>query len=464
MLTAVVFKSEIHEVRECLLHLDPIITTVEWRLDALHHISLEEIKAVCQSTHIPMILTLRNSRDGGLFKKSETERQQLLFELSYCGCDYIDIEDHVPSLLINKISRLSQPPKIIRSYHNFEYTPDNLDSIYEKMFHESISFYKMVTTARSSLDGFRLLTFSKQHANLSAHCMGEKGLFTRILALACETPFIYASLDRQTHMEHMLTISDFIQYGINRVSSNPDLYALIGDPIRHSPGTRFHNQAFKEGQRNAIYLAITIQTHELTEFHQYTTNFNFCGLSITIPLKNAAAKFYSARKKAINTVSFKHQIRYANTDGHGAIRAIESKTSLSQANILIIGTGGTAAGLISALQEHSCNITVLTRNQKTANSKLSEFDITILEDLQSVDHIDIIISTTPPSAYNTGSLLETLKPFITPYTTVMDVNYRPVMTPLLTMAKESQATIISGMDMFYEQAHLQQSFWQHNFT
>mgnify|MGYP003951999397 CR=1 FL=1 len=462
MLTAVLFEKQYEKIVEQLETLDPIISVIEWRVDALAVIELDTVREICSKSPRPMILTLRNTADGGLYNAHESNRHRMLVQLSQCGADYIDIEDHVPVEIIDRIHHHDKAPQIIRSYHNFQQTPKHLLAIYTQMQHPRVSHYKMVTSARSSLDSLRLLASSKQHLKLSAHCMQADGIFSRVLAATCHTRFIYASLDDNSPLTHMLNVNDFKQYRIEKINSDTAVYALIGDPVKHSPGADYHNRAFEKKRLNALYIKVRLQENELDDFLAYCAVFNIRGLSVTMPLKNAIAKRLLGHDTAVNTVSLDSRISTTNTDGVGAINAIKEKTPLENKRILIIGSGGTAYGIISTLQQHPCQITVLSRNSETATQRLKDFNLDIREKITNLGHIDILISTTPPSAYADKTLLENIAPLINNKTTVMDVNYRPEITPLLALAITRHATIIKGMSMFIQQAQCQQTFWREN--
>lgn len=460
MLTAVIYHQTVEQVESSIAECDDAISVIEWRLDALSKIDINIIKTVCELTKKPIILTLRCTRDGGEFSGSEAQRRALLLQLAQCGADFIDIEHHVDTNFIDKVMKTQTKTKMIRSYHNFEKTPANIESIFYELQHAGVSQYKMATTPLSSLDGLRLLQLSKRHRNLSAHCMGEDGVFTRILAAACDTPFLYATLEHNPHLPTVLTVQQWRQYRFSVINNATPFYALVGNPVSHSPGHLFHNAEFEKNNSPAVYLKIKLDKSEFTQFLNMTKIFNLRGLSITIPLKQVAAKHVSADLRAINTLSSNNSRQYANTDGPGAVKAIETATNIKGTHILFLGAGGTACGIINELKQKECKISVLARDVKKAQFSLRLMSVEIYNTPENIENVDIIVGTVPPGAYKKPEYLASIKPLISAHTTVMDVNYYPEITPLLKLALSNNAKIIKGTDMFREQAALQQAFWR----
>ena len=123
--------------------------------------------------------------------------------------------------------------------------------------------------------------------------------------------------------------------------------------------------------RNGVYLKIPIQKRELPEFFKYTSKLGFFrGLSVTMPLKEDVLVCLDEVDPqaqsigAVNTVVFEdgHSIGY-NTDGIGAIKALEEKISLFQKKIVVIGSGGSAKAIVYALIQKLSQVMILNRTE-----------------------------------------------------------------------------------------------------
>ena len=99
------------------------ISLVELRVDMLKNPM--SAKGFPDRTDLPVILTIRRPRDGGMFQGTEEERKSLLRELSESSFSYVDIEADLnfPSL---EYSLMARGVDIIRSIHDFDGIPKDL--------------------------------------------------------------------------------------------------------------------------------------------------------------------------------------------------------------------------------------------------------------------------------------------------------------------------------------------------
>ncbi|MCP8315932.1 MAG: type I 3-dehydroquinate dehydratase [archaeon] len=171
---------------------------VEIRVDYLAQINFSLIKEAIKEHINRCILTCRAKREGGEFKGSEEERQEVLLNLSKLRPAYMDIElslaQSKPEIL-NLIK--SSGTSIILSWHKFEDTPSLqfLKSTLDKAKPLG-EIVKIVTMAKDFSDNISILNLYKYSKpnQLVAFCMGEKGQISRILCPIFGSPFTYASL------------------------------------------------------------------------------------------------------------------------------------------------------------------------------------------------------------------------------------------------------------------------------
>jgi shikimate dehydrogenase len=166
---------------------------------------------------------------------------------------------------------------------------------------------------------------------------------------------------------------------------------------------------------------------------------------------------------AVNTIKFGEEIRGYNTDGLGAIRAIEEFKAVQDQKIVILGAGGASraitfqAILSGAGQVIIANRTIdkalnLTENLKD-NLNADVMAIGLGEDLKKeLEDSDILINTTPIGMYPNINQ----KPLVTSdmmheRLIVNDVIYNPLETGLLKEAHKTGAKTISGIKMLIYQ-------------
>ncbi len=328
------YLSAYQEIREAALTAEMI----ELRLDYLLHLDFSEIKRLREECKVAVIITLRSNKEGGHYKGSEKTRLKMLLKLAALNPDYLDIEHHVSKPFIKAIANKHPTIGIIISYHNFTNMPKNLNKIYKALQRHKAHYYKIAATAKSSLDALRLLCFSKsKNPNLIAVSMGSIGQFGRIIAHHMGSPITYAILSEEKKTAPgQLTIEELTkQY---RYSSFNSIYALIGDPIDLSISHITHNQTFEKLGLFAVYIKIALKENEIKTFLTYVKKLPFKGLSVTMPLKEAIIPYLDEIDDeakaigAINTLVIQnHKIIGFNTDGKGALDAIQQSFNLETA-------------------------------------------------------------------------------------------------------------------------------------
>ena len=150
-----------------------------------------------------------------------------------------------------------------------------------------------------------------------------------------------------------------------------------------------------------------------------------------------------------------------NTDGKACVMLLQKHTQLRQKNILIIGAGGTASGIIEALSEYNLNVFIYNRTIDNATRLAKTFNCSTVTHLEKCDlQFDIIISTVPPEAYQQSTIIQHLNNNLRKSSILMDVNYHNDEPPLKQLAHLRHATFIHGKALFKQQAYLQQEYWQ----
>lgn len=404
---------------------------------------------------LPMIFTLRPLSQGGHYLKDEESRLQELERLMQAKPGYVDLEYTIPIDSIKELQKKFPEVKIILSYHNFDYTPDDLSGVLASLKQKPADLYKIATMANSTIDALRMLNFTKKTgAKVIGLCMGECGVITRIL-----NHFTYASIDNQyaSKLSQLSLDTLTLDYRYKSLNSETDIYGLIGNPVDKSPSHTTHNKVFEFYNLNAVYIKMNIQPQELWAFFKEIKSLNFKGLSVTMPLKEAVMPYLDELDSkahsisAVNTIVFKHKKLIGhNTDCTGALLAIEEKTAVKSKNILIIGAGGSAKAIAFELLLRGANVTILNRNIEKAMSLASVLNCAggSLDDIKT--HYDILINCTPDEMpINTSYVIEG--------SYVMDIKIHP--TVLQNIAQGKNCSIIFGYDMFVYQAIEQFKLW-----
>ena len=174
---------------------------VEIRFDHIIYRDIDHALKMTSKIKNTAIFTLRSKEEGGFFEGSHKERISLLEKIALARPMLLDIEMSTlkKERGIRKFLSENKVPILVSS-HDFKKTssPSTLLKKFEVMRNYS-NYVKMVTTARSIEDNFKLLSLYDYNddTRLIAFAMGEHGTLSRILCnLHGNSPFTYASLDK----------------------------------------------------------------------------------------------------------------------------------------------------------------------------------------------------------------------------------------------------------------------------
>ncbi|MFH0868171.1 MAG: shikimate dehydrogenase [Candidatus Woesearchaeota archaeon] len=437
-----------------------IADIVELRID---YISNFDLKKLIEASKKPVIITNRRKIDGGKFEGSEEERLAALKQAIDLGADYIDIEIDSD---YNKVIRNKKNSKIIVSYHNFNETPNNINDVYNKLKSANADIIKIAATANKLSDNLKIIELIKNSEKpIIGLCMGPLGEISRILAPLYGSFLAFASLEKdkesapgQIPAETLKTI-----YRINDIKPGFKVYGGIGNPINESKGHIIHNSMFKKNKLNSIYL--NFQVDDLEEFIKNFSS-SLSGFSVTMPHKQKIIEYLdkidpiAEKIGAVNTaVNNNGKLTGYNTDITGAIKAIEVKTKIKNKNVTILGAGGAARAIAVGIIEKGGKLTVLNRTVEKAEKLSKEFNCNFgsLQDFEKIK-TDILINTTSvgmhPNINETPVNTKNVKNIV-----VFDAIYNPEKTKLLQEAERNNCVIISGIEMFINQAAEQFKLW-----
>lgn len=442
---------------------------VELRLDFFQSLDLEALKALRSHFPIPMIFTLRSSIQGGGYTDSEENRRTAIGCLIELKPEFFDLEYDLPFHFIEKIYSQFPEIKLILSYHNFEETPKDLERIYQKMRETPAFYYKIAVASKNCLETLQLICWAKKsQPHLIAISMGEHGQLSRILAPMLGYPITYASLEEdQISAPGQLSAKTLVdRYHHRSLNTRTALYGLIGDPVGLSVSDETHNSFIAFHGIDAVYVKIQVKAEELSHFLQLAKHLPFRGLSVTMPLKEKILPLLdeidpiAEEIGAVNTLLFRDgKIAGFNTDGMGALNAIERHDQVKDKRIVLIGSGGAAKAIAYEAHQRGGLLTILNRDANKAHHIAAPFKGLgkSLDEMKTCaqDGYEILINCTPvPMPIALENIL--------PNALVMDIKTKPKETAFLKHAMEKGCRIIYGYRMFVEQALGQFSLWFNN--
>ena len=442
-----------------------IADLIELRLDYLEE--PPEIETLLEDRPLPVIVTNRPVREGGLWEGDETGRVALLREAVSLGAEYVDIEHDAVGRL-----RESLGSRVIVSYHNWGETPDNLQEIARMLVGAGGNIIKIATLANSACDNFRLCQLaSTTGVPTIVVGMGRYGAASRIIGRKFGSYLTFGALSRElASAPGQLTAAELVNvYNYRSINRETAVYGVVGMPIGHSISPRIHNAAFKALSINAVY--VPFEVNDFDSFARGCKCLDPVGFSVTIPHKEAAFRLaskmdpVSERIGAINTLRFDNGTWHGtNTDAAAALDAVlhamPEGESLMGKRVLLLGAGGAARALAYGFASEKAHVTIANRTHERALKLAEEIgcDVVKWEDRTGVDY-DIVANSTSlgmyPAVETTPFPAEALKPG----KIVFDAVYNPRLTRLVEEAQAEDCTVVDGLEMFVRQAAAQFAFW-----
>lgn len=427
----------------------------EIRLDCFERGDLKRLSELPRE--LPLIFTFRKKTHGGACELEEAKRLELFAKCLKANPEYCDIETDTELSFFEDVKKTHPKIKIIGSFHDLEKMPP-LEETLDRMRKPLVAHYKLAVLAQSASDALKLLLFAKDHDNLTCIGLGEHGTITRILGPLFGSEFCYAPLEKDDALFGQVPLFDLHEiYRFRTLSPKTRIYGLIGHPIEKSVGHLFHNKSFP---KDAVYVKIDLDVPELPLFFSLIRKLPFSGLSITMPLKELLGKFLTSVEPdaavigSINTLKIEEEHWHGfNTDGKGALNALEGRCKVKGKHVVVLGAGGSARAIVYEAIRKGAKVTVLNRTEARREALAKEFgcDAAGLEELGNLS-FDILINSIPTDLFFDAKELP-------PKAIVMDIVYWEKETPLLKLGRERGCTCIGGMKMFEEQALLQQKIW-----
>jgi len=415
-----------------------------------------------------ILATCRRHQNHGKFNGSIEDQIRILNGAVDAGARAVDIEIESAENVLARLEGFRGRTRLILSYHNYDGTPA-LEPVLRRMQRIPADAYKIVTTARKPSDNSRVLGLAKSHLRtpLVVLAMGESGFPTRVLATAWGGIFTYAAPNASegTASGQVSARSMRHLYRVEKFSRAAKVYGVIAEPVRHSISPAVHNRAFQSHRLDAVYLPFLVQPSQLKDFFILADALPIAGFSVTIPHKQKILRYLDVvdplarRIGAVNTVWKKAgKWRGTNTDAEAVTVPLARKLRLSKSSILLVGNGGAARSAAYALKESGAKVSVVGRNPDRVRSLAKACGAeSLMREQLTGRKFDAVVHATPLGMF--PRIEGCFFPDAIPAELVFDMVYNPIETALLRRATEQGLAVISGLQMFLEQAARQFEIW-----
>jgi len=440
---------------------------VELRLDYLPREI--DLRKLLDGRPCPVVVTCRRGCDGGRFRGGEAERLALLRMAIALGADYVDLEEDVAA----GIPRSGQSRRIV-SHHDFQGTPDDLESIHRRMAGLDADLLKIVTLATHTHDNLRILKLVRAaEIPTIGFCMGDIGTASRILAGRFGSPWSYAADEPQNAVAPgQVSFQQMTElYRYDAIGPQTEVYGVIADPVGHSLSPLIHNAAFQLRGLDKVYVPLRVPPADLPQFMDDAAELGLRGLSVTIPHKEAILPKLGQAEAAVGGIGAANTAIYDgrqwlgyNTDYQAAMGSLEDAmggphdgvSPVKDRTALVLGSGGVGKAIAYGLALRQARVVLCDGLNARAEQLAGRLACRWVpwDDRHTVA-ADVVINATPLGMHPKVDQSPLDETSLGAGAVVFDAVYNPEETMLLRAARRRGCKVVSGVDMFVRQACLQ---------
>ncbi|WP_405307975.1 shikimate dehydrogenase [Methanobrevibacter sp.] len=261
-----------------------------------------------------------------------------------------------------------------------------------------------------------------------------------------------------------------------KIKGSTNIVGLIGHPVEHSFSPPMHNAAFDALNMDYAYVAFDVNPNDLKSAIEGAESLNIKGFNVTIPHKVDVMQYLDELDEvarligAVNTIDFKNLKGY-NTDGIGAVKAIEEVTSIKNKNVVVAGAGGASRAISFYIAKYGAeSLTILNRNEAKAESLASDVsDSGLIGEVASdsinaignyMESADVLIDATPLGMHpNINDEPIVKADMMDEDLVVFDAVYNPNETVLIKEAIKANAKPVYGIKMLLYQGAESFKIW-----
>ncbi|MDR0551649.1 MAG: type I 3-dehydroquinate dehydratase [Spirochaetaceae bacterium] len=432
---------------------------------------------------MPVILTVRRKRDGGVFEGEESARLVLIANaISYAEADrrmnfaYIDIEEDIEVPSIEEAAR-AFGTRIIRSIHA-ESTPEDPSAIIAKaksLLHFGDEIIKLAAPAHNLNDVAAMFNAASELRGIDKLLisMGSAGMCTRILACKFGSLWTFASAKDAPVSPGQLDPETLCKlYRFRDININTDVYGILGFPLKVTASPPFFNPIFSREKMNAVYLPFP--SEDAAAFFRLADALNIKGVSVTVPHKQSVMPYLAGMSANVkNLGACNTMIRTeAGWDGHNtdilgfsdSILNFMKRKSFRGIKATVIGAGGAARAVVYQIWRGGGKAFVVNRSRSRAEELADRYGFMAggLDEnsTRTIKKFSRLIINTTSVGMGIGCKDDPLFMYKFQGTeVVMDLIYVPEQTALLARAAAAGCPVLNGYDMLIRQAKYQYKYF-----
>jgi shikimate dehydrogenase len=244
---------------------------------------------------------------------------------------------------------------------------------------------------------------------------------------------------------------------------------VLGWPLDHTLSPVIHNAAFRSLGLDWSYYAWPVPPEHLGDAVRGLRALGAAGANVTMPHKESVIEHLddlegdAAATRAVNTIqNLAGRLIGHNTDvsGFHDLLVQDIGFDISGASALVVGAGGAARAVVKALVDGGASVVVAARRPESAEQlrDVGEVEVVALDDVVSAaEKVVLIVNATPVGMAGEEDPLPTVG--FRSDQTVVDLVYRPPLTPLVERARAAGADAWGGLGMLVHQAAASFRIW-----
>ena len=243
-----------------------------------------------------------------------------------------------------------------------------------------------------------------------------------------------------------------------RITGAVKVAGIVGNPVAHSLSPVIHNAWIEAAGMDASYVAFSPKDPAGFEALVAAGRAGLLsGVNVTAPFKEQAyalsdtASETARSSGSANILVFRDgQVAADSADGFGLLWALETQApalSLKGSAVVMLGAGGAARAAAATLAGAGAEVRIVNRTRDRAEALAADLGgtVTVAVGSAAFDGAALIVNalTVRPEIDLTR---------LSPDTVVMDMTYKPVVTPFLAEARAAGLTPVDGLAMLIGQA------------
>ncbi len=464
-LTAPTLAENLAQVRRC----HGLVDMVELRVDLLHPSQWAGIARFALECPLPALCTIRRRRDGGSWPAPETTRRKLLRKAAAAAYRYLDLEADLPT---GAVALPRRGPRVIRSLHDLEATPANLEGLLRGLARSAREIPKLAVTPHGVADLGRIVAAARAvPAPRIVLGMGDYGLPSRLLAARLGSWLTFTSVS-SAGLSHAAPgqLDPFTmqhRYRFHSLGADTPVFGLIGNPVAHSRSPEVHNRGLAAVGIAGVYVPFRVDV--AAEFLRLAPSLGVRGLSVTIPHKETVMSLLARTDPSVRGAGACNTLVWEqggwtgyNTDIAGFLAPLQPALAAGRVRrATVVGAGGAARAIVWALRGAGVEVLVANRNPQRAQRLASEMGAAFVAlsaaDLprQVARYCDLIVQATSVGMHAGAAHDPIAAVPLGGHEIVYDIVYTPPNTPLIQRARQAGCQVVTGGEMLLGQAYEQ---------